>query len=283
MVYSSGTWVDSRLGWARHSSASWPAEIRQPQRTEDSMATAPDEGARFQLGDQRRPLHELIEDKLRELIDAGDLKPGDRLPTESDLASQMKVARGSLRSALQRLEVRRVIEVRRGLGWFVRSASSAGHDNLQQLMTEIQPAPQDILAVRLGLESVGASLAAEMVTSEQLLEISLLSDAHRAVEDGNVNELVRTDEAFHAAIMRASGNNLLIVSYEMLVAELAPLRARSYNDADSAPAESANDHDAILYFLQEHDRAGARVSMVNHIMKIYNKTASRPAALRAFG
>lgn len=245
------------------------------------MAPAPDEEARF--GDERRPLHELIEEKLTELIREGNLKPGDRLPNESELAARMHVARGSLRSALQRLEVRRVIEVRRGLGWFVRNPAMGGPDRLHELLTEIQPRAQDVLEMRLALESVGVSLAAHRVTDEELLELSLLSDAHRRAADAGVNELVATDEAFHAAILRASGNRLLAATYEMLMPELAALRARAFADADSTPAQSANDHDTILYFLQEHDRPGARISMVNHLVRIYNKVAERPAALKDFG
>jgi GntR family transcriptional repressor for pyruvate dehydrogenase complex len=70
--------------------------------------------------DQRRPLPEVIEEKLRELIESGVLPAGERLPNEPELARRMGVARSSVRTALQRLEVLRVVEVRRGRGWFVR-------------------------------------------------------------------------------------------------------------------------------------------------------------------
>src|SRR5215831_597286 len=70
--------------------------------------------------DPRRSLPDVIEEKLRELIENGELPPGERLPNEPELARRMGVARSSIRTALQRLEVLGVVEVRRGRGWFVR-------------------------------------------------------------------------------------------------------------------------------------------------------------------
>jgi GntR family transcriptional regulator, transcriptional repressor for pyruvate dehydrogenase complex len=75
--------------------------------------------------DSRRPLPELIEQKLREQIIGGTLKAGDRLPTEPELARKLDVARSSLRTALQRLQLQGIVEVRRGLGWYVRRTDLA--------------------------------------------------------------------------------------------------------------------------------------------------------------
>src|SRR5947209_19288523 len=76
----------------------------------------------------RKPLPELIEDKLRQLIESGRFKAGDRLPTEPELAQRMAVARSSLRTALQRLQLQGIVEVMRGRGWYVRSADVAERD-----------------------------------------------------------------------------------------------------------------------------------------------------------
>ena len=72
-----------------------------------------------------RPLPEAIADKIRELVDAGMFKPGAKLPNESELARNMRVARSSVRTALQRLEAQGVVEVKRGVGWYVRRAPVA--------------------------------------------------------------------------------------------------------------------------------------------------------------
>ena len=69
-----------------------------------------------------RPLPEAIADKIRELVDNGTFKPGSKLPNESELARNMRVARSSVRTALQRLEAHGVCEGKRGVGWYVRRA-----------------------------------------------------------------------------------------------------------------------------------------------------------------
>jgi len=70
-----------------------------------------------------RPLPEAIADKIREFVDNGTFKPGTKLPNESELARNMRVARSSVRTALQRLEAHGVCDVKRGVGWYVRQGS----------------------------------------------------------------------------------------------------------------------------------------------------------------
>ena len=80
-----------------------------------------------------RPLPEAIADKIRELVDDGMFKPGGKLPSESELARNMRVARSSVRAALQRLETFGVCEGKRGVGWYVRRTpvpSAEGADGL---------------------------------------------------------------------------------------------------------------------------------------------------------
>jgi GntR family transcriptional repressor for pyruvate dehydrogenase complex len=220
--------------------------------------------------DQRRPLPEVIEEKLRELIESGVLPAGERLPNEPELARRMGVARSSVRTALQRLEVLRVVEVRRGRGWFVRRKPM---DHLPgefvEWISERRFRISEGLEVRMALEGMAASLAAARATEGEIDDIAKLSKDHLAAF-GDVDELLRTDEAFHEAIFRASHNDLLLATYRMLIPELAEIRRRRFT-AHGAPARSGTEHDHVVNFLKRGDSAGARAAMMTHLLGLYHE------------
>jgi DNA-binding FadR family transcriptional regulator len=223
--------------------------------------------------DARLPLPEVIEEKLRELIESGALPPGERLPNEPELARRMGVARSSVRTALQRLEVRRVVEVRRGRGWFVRR-KPADHltGDFMDWISEQRFRLSELLEVRMALEGMAASLAAARATEGEIDDIAKLSKDHLAAF-ADVDELVRTDEAFHDAIFRASRNELLLATYHMLVPELTEIRRRRFS-ARGSSVRSGTEHDNIVNFLKRRDSAGARAAMLAHLLGLYHEVQS---------
>lgn len=226
--------------------------------------------AKWQLRlDARRPLPEVIEAKLRELIESGELPPGERLPNEPELARRMGVGRSSVRTALQRLEVQGVVDVRRGRGWFVRRKPGAHPPgDLIDWLSERQFRIGELLEVRMALEGMAASLAAARATDGELDDIAKLRQDHHGVHT-DVEERVRTGEAFHGAIVRASRNELLLATYLVLVPELAELRRRIFARPDQ-PSRWGTGHDHVVQFLKRRDPAGARAAMVNHLFEMYN-------------
>ncbi|MDQ3153792.1 MAG: FCD domain-containing protein [Actinomycetota bacterium] len=224
--------------------------------------------------DARRPLPEVIEEKLRDLIDRGEFPPGQQLPNEPELARRMEVARSSVRTALQRLEVQRVVEVKRGRGWFVRRKPVTDPEgDFVGWISERRFRVGELLEVRMALEGLAASLAAARATDGELDDIAKLSSDHRGAHNGDVDELARTDEAFHAAIVKASGNELLIATYRMLVGDLAEFRRRSFTVRETI-ARSATGHDTVVMFLKRRDSAGARTAMVSHLLALYQEVQS---------
>ncbi len=239
--------------------------------------------------DARRPLPEVIEDKLRELIETGVLQPGERLPNEPELARRMGVARSSVRTALQRLEVLRVVEVRRGRGWFVRR-TPVGHppDEFADWISERRFRISERLEVRMALEGMAASLAAARATEGEIDDIAKLSKDHLTASP-DVDELIRTDEAFHDAIFRASHNDLLVETYRRLIPKLTEWRRRGLG-RDGMPARSATEHDNVVHFLRRGDPAGARAAIMTHLLGLYHdihaaedrQATEQPAQLATF-
>ena len=219
--------------------------------------------------DAGRPLPEVIADKVQELIDAGVYKAGGRLDNESELARTMKVARSSVRTALQRLETQRVLEVKRGLGWYVRRTPPPDAATPPSLLQGRNYRISDLFELRIGLEGLAASLAAVRVTEGEIEDIAKFNTQHLDAGDDH-DELLRTDEAFHEAIVRASRNELLIETYGRIVGELREWRHQSYA-VRGVPVRSGREHAKIVRYLRNGDPGGARAAMNSHLQRLYDE------------
>jgi GntR family transcriptional regulator, transcriptional repressor for pyruvate dehydrogenase complex len=223
--------------------------------------------------DMRRPLPEVIEEKIRNLIQRGVLGPGQRLPTEPTLAERLGVARSSVRTALQRLELHGVLEVKRGRGWYVR-ADSAGNldDDLLDRIGGRRFQVPEIMEVRIALETLAASLAAARAHPSKLDHLAKLSAEYQNTDVNDKEAMLRTDEAFHAFLVEASGNRFLTALYEMLVPDLREWRLNSYTS--EVHLRSANDHNQIIMFLRRHDQVGSRAAVTTHLLGLYQEVLS---------
>jgi GntR family transcriptional repressor for pyruvate dehydrogenase complex len=220
--------------------------------------------------DRGQSLPDAIAEKIRELIEVGTYRPNSRLPTEAELARKMKVARSSVRTALQRLETRRLVEVRRGLGWYVRRSAPAEPAAVPNMVGDRHYRLSDLFEVRMGLEALAVSLAAVRISDGEVADIAKLNRLHAEAE--GQDELLRTDEQFHEAIVRASRNPLLIENYLSLVPELAQWRYQSFA-SPGVPIRCAREHSRIVRFLRSRDAAGARAAMNSHLQPLYDEIA----------
>lgn len=159
---------------------------------------------------QATSLAEVIAEQIGNLIASGTLKPGDRLPTESDLIKQFGVGRSTVREALKSLSIAGLIETRRRGGTFVtENYTGFLNDRLNWATVFSDREFQDIMEVRIALESQAAALAAERVTAQ---DKALLTQIVDAIET-SLNDPERAasyDLQFHVAVADASQNPILI-------------------------------------------------------------------------
>jgi DNA-binding FadR family transcriptional regulator len=244
-----------------------------------------DSDPRFELKlDPGRPLPEVIADTLRGLVDDGTFKPGGRLPNESELARLLKVARSSVRTALQRLEAQGVLQVRRGLGWYVKRVAPAPAGSGPFDGRHYQTA--DLFEMRIGLEGLAASLAASRAEEGELADIAKRNDDYRAAgeayeagtaqdRDERLTELLHADLAFHHAIVAAARNEMLAESYRNVVGELQDWRVDSYKDG-TVCRRSWREHEKIVRYLTAQDSGGARMAMNAHLQHLYDELPELP-------
>ena len=158
-----------------------------------------------------RGVSDAISERILELISAGALKPGDPLPPQRQLASQLGVSLSSVREALHGLAAIGVIEVKHGLGTFVGSHvadSLARRVDWVRLVDEQER--RELMEARRVLDVALTGYAAQRATEEQLAGMSSLFgamlDSWRAGDEDRLDE---QDVRFHLALAEAAGNSVL--------------------------------------------------------------------------
>jgi GntR family transcriptional repressor for pyruvate dehydrogenase complex len=156
-----------------------------------------------------KKISEEIVNQIKKLISKGDLKPGDRIPSERELATMLGVSRPSVREAIMVLDAMGFLESRQGGGTFVRALTESSiMDPLAKLVEKRDPELLRALAeVRMGLEGWSAYLAAQRADAEDLADMRrLYAVMEKQAAKGGWNPEV--DAEFHYAITAASHNSL---------------------------------------------------------------------------
>lgn len=205
-------------------------------------------------------------------IRQGRYRKGDRLPTEPVLARQLGVGRTSVREGIGKLRLFGVVEVRRGVGTYVKSATPSGaHLAFHEWSAENKFQIVDLFEVRMALEGTAAALAAQRASADEHNELLARARAHlRAHHDQDIDELVETDQAFHTAMVATTHNEMLIKLYEVLVPQLVDYRRKSLV-LEGASERSSHDHLRIVDAIRAGDPSKARKAAMAHLTGLYQE------------
>jgi GntR family transcriptional regulator, transcriptional repressor for pyruvate dehydrogenase complex len=184
-------------------------------------------------------------DSIREMISSGELRPGDRLPPENELADRLGVSRGSLREAVRALSQIKVLDVRRGDGTYVTSlAPSELLSGLVFAMELLQSQGlEELLEVRRLLLPPAAALAAQRATEEQLAALHAVVDELESSTDQD--DIERLNRRFTALLGDATGNEMLGSILRALHLRGVHVR-RAWLNADPVRREVAHAHQRML-------------------------------------
>ena len=154
-------------------------------------------------------------EQIKELLVKGELKRGDRLPPERQLADMLGVSRPSLREALRALEYAGMLETRVGEGIFVADGDSIMMNNLLMLHLIKQYALEEMIEVRKVLETSNVRFAVLRARDEDLAALKEILEQSRG-QIANKAAFIKSDYAFHQAIAVASGNSILATMRTMM-------------------------------------------------------------------
>lgn len=214
-------------------------------------------------------LSEKIIFQITDAVVRGDLKPGDKLATERDLAEQFGVSRTVVRDAIKTLAGRGLLQVRHGSGIFVATAEESVAGSLDVLSNTLvlqDTGLRDLFDVRKTLEARSAELAAELRTTEHVERLrGLVKDATQHLDDPKV--LSERDAQFHVAIAEASQNLVLVRVMLTMLDLLTKSRMESLGIPGQAKRALA-DHDRIIQAIESGKPSEARQAMLDHLNQV---------------
>ncbi len=203
--------------------------------------------------------------KIKAMILAGELRPGDRLPPEKELSDRLGLSRSSLREAVKALEIIGVLDVRRGDGTYVTSLQA---EVLLGALAFVADVSQDssvleLFAVRRILEPAAAALATDRVTPDDVGRLRALLGEVGA--DTHPDQLVAHDLVFHRSLCALSGNASLTSLLDSLSG--STLRARVWRGLveDGAVERTLHEHRAIVDAVGSGDVELVRALVTVHV------------------
>ena len=224
------------------------------------------------------PFQEITSEKLsksvirqvEQLILRGILRPGERLPSERELAEKLSVSRPSLREALSELQVSGLLTSRAGAGIFVAEVlGSAFSPALMRLFGTHDEAVYDYLAFRKDLEGLAAERAARVGSNTDLKVINAIyTKMETAQSKRSSEEEARLDAQFHMSICEA-GHNVVMLHmmrsmYELLQTGVFYNRQATFRQR-SGRSELLDQHRSINEAVQARDPDAARVAVHDHL------------------
>lgn len=213
-------------------------------------------------------IYEEIMEQLKEMISNGELRHGQKLPSERELAESLGVSRASVREALTALEAIGILDIRPGEGTFVRETSvSDTFAPLAMVLEMEQNSMEQLMEVRRVLETELAALAAQRATAEDLMNIE--ANLNHMKTAHNISEAVKADLRFHFAIAEATHNRILLRLMNT-VADLMHNTFRIQREElfGAKGREIIAEHEAIYQAIRDGDTGTARLTMLRHIDNI---------------
>ncbi|WP_248925892.1 FadR/GntR family transcriptional regulator [Paenibacillus hamazuiensis] len=220
--------------------------------------------------------YEIITDELRRIIEAGLIKPGEKLDTIDRLAAQYRVGRSTVREALSHLKALDLVESRQGGGTYVKKPGlepPAMPESLQNSNTELS----QVLQVRKILEVGAAELAAKHRTAEDVENLSkIIGQMRNAANSEEISRIYDTN--FHLAIAKATGNAIL----ETMMIHISEAMFRTieisrklwlYSGKDTA-GKLFEEHKKLFEAIRDRDPNLAAATMAKHFAQVENALLS---------
>lgn len=219
-----------------------------------------------------KSIYQRIVDEIKKSIFEGRMKPGDRLPSERELASMLEVSRASVREALKMLSSEGLVNIRHGHGVFI---SDQDPDEYLKKFASKLPLNKDtvkhLFEVRMVLEPQTVIWVAEKGNYEEILKIHRMVETTmeqiKSIKSGYLSLLAEHDSNFHYSIARATGNSVLVLLMHSMLHLLADSRSRSLL-IPGRGAQSVEEHYIISAALIKRDAEKASTAMLNHLENV---------------
>lgn len=206
---------------------------------------------------------------IRDLINAKNLEPGDKLPSERMLSEKFGVTRSNIREAIQKLEFYGLLKSIPQSGTFVANIGViAMNGMIEDILRLEDPDFKSLVETRILLELKTVRLAALRRTDEDLYKMREALDAY-AEKVRNGEDAVQEDLLFHLAIAKASGNSTMNTFMLIITPEIIT-NFEKYHVCDKDLAESGIiEHQSIFEAIKSQNPQLAKQKMKEHFKMLY--------------
>ena len=210
----------------------------------------------------KKSVPEEIVKEILQMIQRGDLKPGDQLPTERELMEQLGVSRSSVREALSALSIMNIIIIRQGHGTYVTSLEpDLLVEHLEFVISLEDATILHLFEVRKMIEVYCAELAAKRIKPNENVRLTHILE---------LNSIGNIDRELHREIAELSKNPIL----KRIYSSIERLSFMSRNRTGSIPGvreRAAIDHELIINAIIAKDPDAAKKAMLDHLLFVEEK------------
>lgn len=217
------------------------------------------------LGNESR--HTLIFNEMKNFIIRNNLQPGDKLPPEKEITTQLGVSRTAVREAIKSMEALGIIEVRTGQGMFVRSFNL--DPILQNLPYSIQFDRDDlagVLEVRKALECFCIKEVIQKISQKEIEQLKHLADKMN-VKAEHGEEFAPEDSEFHQTIFKVADNDLLLKLLNIFWKLLRNARDKTLMVEPDLVGSAAR-HRGVVEAIEKRDVESAQIRLLEHFINI---------------
>ncbi len=219
---------------------------------------------------------EQVAEQIEKRILAGELRKGDRLPTERELAEQFHVSRTAVREAMKILAQKGLVDMRPGRGTIVIDGAREAMENSFGLLMKLKlgevGGSDNLVQVREILEVEIAALAAARATDK---EIAAMREAIKVMDESlnNADAFIAADNRFHEALAQATQNTLIFILINSIVNLLSEQRKQIF-EVEGGPQRGQIHHRRILESVVLRDPEAARAAMRSHLRQVREDVVS---------
>lgn len=213
-------------------------------------------------------LYESAIEQIMDLVKRSELKPGDKLPPERELAEKLSISRNSLREAFRVLESRGLIKSKAGGGRYVREIRKNGYSNTENIILSLEKSSiLELLEAREIFEVKIAKIAAQRATIEDTELIEQVLNKMNQEEELKDKKKTESDTEFHLAIARASHNFVFVNIIKLHLDLLRDTREKTWQ-MPGRREKQHQEHQAIWQAIKGHDTKKAGEAMLKHLRNV---------------
>ena len=212
-------------------------------------------------------LYESVMEQIMNLLKNKELKPGDQLPSERELAEKFSISRGSLREAFRVLESRGLIKSKPGGGRFIRELKKDTIINAENIILSLEKSSiLELLEAREMFEVKIAEVAAQRAIPEDI-ELIKKSLSNAKKEEKLDDKEMKKDTEFHLAVARATHNFVFTNISKLHLDLLRETRGKTWQ-ISGRKKEQQQEHQNIFKAIKEHNSKKASETMLKHLIGV---------------